>query len=71
MTGLPRSAKWRGVWPGILAGALLCVFAAGMLLSAGAQIQNYESGGIIDMDGERFAPENPNEKAEWTFARFH
>ena len=34
--------------------------------------QNYrESGGIIDMDGERFAPEDPREKAEWTFARFH
>jgi hypothetical protein len=30
-----------------------------------------ESGGIIDMDGESFAPENPNEKAEWTFTRFH
>jgi hypothetical protein len=30
-----------------------------------------ESGGIIDMDGERFPPENPNEKAEWIFARFH
>ena len=23
------------------------------------------------MDGERFLPENPREKAEWTFARFH
>ena len=30
-----------------------------------------ESNGIIDMDGERFPPENPREKAEWTFARFH
>lgn len=30
-----------------------------------------ESGGIIDMDGERFPPEDPHEKAEWTFARFH
>ena len=30
-----------------------------------------ESNGIIDMDGERFAPENPHEKAEWSFARFH
>jgi len=29
-----------------------------------------ESNGIIDMDGERFPPENPHEKAEWTFARF-
>jgi Domain of unknown function (DUF4159) len=31
----------------------------------------HESGGIIDMDGERFPPEDPREKAEWTFARFH
>jgi hypothetical protein len=27
--------------------------------------------GIIDMDGESFAPANENEKAELTFARFH
>lgn len=34
--------------------------------------QSYrESSGIIDMDGERFPPEDPREKAEWTFARFH
>ena len=66
-----QSGKSRGILPGILAGALVCVFAAGTLFSAAAQIQNYESGGIIDMDGERFAPENPIEKAEWTFARFH
>jgi hypothetical protein len=31
----------------------------------------HESGGIIDMDGERFPPEDPHEKAEWTFARYH
>jgi hypothetical protein len=30
-----------------------------------------EAGGIIDMDGERFPPEDPHEKAEWIFARFH
>ena len=30
-----------------------------------------ESNGIIDMDGERFRPEDPTEKAEWTFTRFH
>jgi len=30
-----------------------------------------ESSGIIDMDGERFPPEDPREHAEWTFARFH
>jgi hypothetical protein len=29
------------------------------------------AGQIIDMDGESFPPENPAEKAEWTFARFH
>lgn len=29
-----------------------------------------EEGQIIDMDGESFAPSNPNEKTEWTFARF-
>jgi hypothetical protein len=34
--------------------------------------QSYrESDGIIDMDGERFPPEDPHEKAEWTFTRFH
>jgi Domain of unknown function (DUF4159) len=34
--------------------------------------QSYqERSGIIDMDGERFPPEDPNEKDEWTFARFH
>ena len=34
--------------------------------------QSYrENNGIIDMDGERFPPEDPREKAEWTFARFH
>jgi hypothetical protein len=46
---------------------------AGILL---AQFQGYgypgysPGHGIIDMDGESFAPENPNEHAEWTFARF-
>jgi hypothetical protein len=27
--------------------------------------------GYIEMDGQTFAPPNPQEKAEWTFARFH
>jgi len=54
----------------VVAGMLLCALAVGMLFSAGGQ-QAYESNGIIDMDGQRFPPENPNEKAEWTFARFH
>jgi len=48
----------------------LCALAAGVLFSAGGQ-QAYERGGMIDMDGQSFPPENPNEKAEWTFARFH
>ena len=39
------------------------------LLLAAKALQ--ENNGIIDMDGERFLPENPREKAEWTFARFH
>ncbi len=30
-----------------------------------------ESSGVIDMDGERFPPEDPHEKAEWAFVRFH
>jgi hypothetical protein len=60
-----------GVWQGaVVAGILLCVLAVGMLFAAGGQ-QAYESNGIIDMDGQRFPPENPNEKAEWTFVRFH
>jgi Domain of unknown function (DUF4159) len=62
MLGLPLA------W--ILLTAALLIVPAGILFAA-AQIQTYESGGIIDMDGERFPPENPNEKAEWTFARFH
>jgi uncharacterized protein DUF4159 len=45
------------------------VFLAVPLLWAAQSIQ--ESNGIIDMDGERFLPEDPREKAEWTFARFH
>jgi hypothetical protein len=57
-------------WGAVAAGMLLCALGVGMLFSAGGQ-QAYESNGIIDMDGQRFPPENPNEKAEWTFARFH
>ena len=37
------------------------LLAVPMLLAAQAYQQN---SGIIDMDGERFPPENPNEKAE-------
>jgi hypothetical protein len=57
-------------WGAVVAGMLVCALAAGMLFMAGGQ-QAYESNGIIDMDGQRFPPENPSEKAEWTFARFH
>ena len=46
----------------------LAMLAVPLLLPA-QSVQ--ESSGIIDMDGERFLPENPHEKAEWTFARFH
>ncbi len=53
----------------IFAKVLLFAFLAVPLLLAA---QSYrESGGIIDMDGESFAPEDPREKAEWTFTRFH
>ena len=45
------------------------VFLAIPVLSLAQSFQ--ESAGIIDMDGERFPPENPHEKAEWTFVRFH
>lgn len=45
------------------------VFLVASFLVAAQAFQ--ESNGIIDMDGERFLPENPSEKAEWTFARFH
>jgi hypothetical protein len=51
-----------------LPGALLITLAGGVLLSA-AQYERHPNG-IIDMDGESFPPANPNEKAEWTFARF-
>lgn len=36
-----------------------------------AQAIRETPGGIIDMDGESFPPEDPHEHAEWTFARFH
>ena len=43
----------------------LIVLAAIFLLAAQVPQQ-----GIIDMDGQSFAPADPREKAEWTFARF-
>src|ERR1019366_3042016 len=43
----------------------LIVLSAIFLLAAQVPQQ-----GIIDMDGQSFAPADPREKAEWTFARF-
>jgi Domain of unknown function (DUF4159) len=49
--------------------SLVCGLLLGALPQLAAQVR--EPGGIIDMDGERFPPENPREKAEFIFARFH
>jgi hypothetical protein len=65
---LPRVPA--GLQTALLIVLALLIVPAGILFAA-AQIQQYESNGIIDMDGERFPPANPNEKAEWTFVRFH
>ena len=55
--------------PRTLARVLLFAYLAVPLMLAA---QNYtQSNGIIDMDGESFPPEDPREKAEWTFTRFH
>ena len=62
MRSTPRHAR------NTFAKALLFAFL-GLPLLLPAQYQ--EGNGIIDMDGERFAPEDPREKAEWTFVRFH
>jgi len=44
----------------------LILLAAFLVLAAQAPQQ-----GTIYMDGESFAPADPREKTEWTFARFH
>ena len=62
---LPRHRHWLKLFATYLP---LVVLAAPLLLAAQAF---QESNGIIDMDGERFAPEDPSEKAEWTFGRLH
>jgi len=54
---------------GFMKFALLALVSAFLLLAPQFS-QQREQGGIIDMDGERFAPADPREKAEWTFARF-
>jgi hypothetical protein len=60
-----RHRRWLKDFAKFLPFALLVV---PLLLAA----QGYqESGGVIDMDGQRFPPENPREKAEWTFVRYH
>jgi len=46
----------------------LALLAVPLLLAAQAF---QESNGIIDMDGERFPPENPREKADGLSSRFH
>ena len=61
----PRRLQWLNHFLRFLP---LVLLAVPLLLPAQAF---HDSGGIIDMDGERFLPENPNEHAEWTFARFH
>ena len=61
----PSHRHWLNYFAKVLP---LVVLAAPLLLAAQAL---QESNGIIDIDGERFLPENPREKAEWTFARFH
>jgi len=65
---------WRMSSRALAAAILVCggLFLAGVLLAQVGGYPGYSPGhGIIDMDGESFAPENPNEHAEWTFARFH
>jgi hypothetical protein len=61
----PRLRQWLNHFAKYLP---LVFLAVPMLLVA----QAFQEGtGIVDMDGERFPPEDPREKAEWTFARFH
>jgi hypothetical protein len=50
-----------------LLGVSLCVM---FLLPVAKSFQEQQNQ-IIDMDGERFAPPDPREHAEFTFARFH
>ena len=48
------------------------ILITGLLLGMSAGLLAFQqSNEIIDMDGERFSPEDPREKAEWTFARYH
>ena len=61
----PRHGHWLNRFAKFLPLVLLAV----PLLLAAQAFQG--STGIIDMDGQRFPPEDPHEKAEWTFARFH
>jgi len=65
---LGKTVRWYR-WLKSMRKLLPLVAMAAPLLLAGQAFQ--ESSGIIDMDGERFPPENPYEKAEWTFVRFH
>jgi hypothetical protein len=60
---------WHRHWRNYFAKFLPLIFLAVPLLLAAQAYR--ESNGIIDMDGQRFLPEDPREKAEWIFARFH
>jgi hypothetical protein len=62
-----RLTGWRWAASSAAAAAAFCVVAVAL---PAAQFQRYPPHGPIFMDGEIFAPENPNEKAEWTFIRF-
>src|ERR1700691_5984704 len=53
----------------IMLTGVLAATAAVVVPLLAAQVE--EPGGIIDMDGQRFPPADPREKAEFTFARFH
>jgi len=64
-----RAAKMR--FRQIIFASLLASAAAGALLVPLLAAQVVEPNGIIDMDGQRFPPADPREKAEFTFARFH
>jgi hypothetical protein len=62
----PRYRRWLHRFAALL--PLLLLSVPFLLL---AQVPWQEETGIIDMDGERFPPENSAEHAEWTFVRFH
>ncbi|HEY6444364.1 MAG TPA: DUF4159 domain-containing protein [Candidatus Acidoferrales bacterium] len=50
---------------------LILLAALSLVAAQVAQVPEQGEQGDIEMDGKTFAPPNPREKAEWTFARFH